>query len=380
MPQGRYIAEPDAAQLDEVLGQWRSMAPRAGVLALLPEGSREAVVLLQDAARRHDLPLFGAIFPALVTSSGFARSGVVLLCLDPCPPWILMDDLAGQEKSAGMARITDFIENQWQPGQPSARPPTLFLVFDGLLPNIATILYHVYTSLGRAVRYAGVNAGSETFQSMPCLFDHERCMANAALAMLMPADTRFAVGHGYPVTAPVFQATSTTDNRIASIDGRPALDVYRELVKAEFGIDITRDNFYEYAVHYPFGVVNALNVLVRIPVGLTEDGAIHCVGEIPPNSVLRLLHAPELDTSACVPDLSDALGRTPDNAAEPMLSFYCAGRRMHFGAESEAELKALQAACHAPTILGALTLGEIGTDPDIGLPEFHNAALVCATG
>jgi hypothetical protein len=142
---------------------------------------------------------------------------------------------------------------------------------------------------------------------------------------------------------------------------------------SEFGIDLTPDNFYQYAVHYPFGLVTALDVLVRIPVGVTTEGAIYCVGEIPPDSPLRLLHAPRLEESECIRRLVTTLGE----GGGPMLAFYCAGRRMHFGEAAAVELERLAAACGAPDILGALTLGEIGTDARFGMPEFHNAAMVC---
>jgi coenzyme F420-reducing hydrogenase gamma subunit len=65
---------------------------------------------------------------------------------------------------------------------------TLFMLFDAMIPNIASILDGLYLSLADRVRYVGVNAGSETFQPMPCLFDQDRsCSRMACCGCCCPA-------------------------------------------------------------------------------------------------------------------------------------------------------------------------------------------------
>lgn len=119
-------------------------------------------------------------------------------------------------------------------------------------------------------------------------------------------------------------------------------------------------------------------MLVRIPVAFTDDGALVCVGEIPPNNRLRLLRAPDLERSHCVTQVAQALDPLGSGAARnPLLTFYCAGRRMHFGADAAREIAQLKAATQSPCIFGALSLGEIDSLEDLSLPRFHNAAIVC---
>jgi hypothetical protein len=110
-------------------------------------------------------------------------------------------------------------------------------------------------------------------------------------------------------------------------------------------------------------------------VALTDDGALHCVGEVPENAVLALLRAPELAESECVTRLANDLegARAKDRY---LLSFYCAGRRMHLGAAAANELADLQRCTGASGLAGALSLGEIGSR-DNDYPLFHNAAIVC---
>ena len=375
MFQGEYLPEFSESGLRATLQGWKAAFPEAGLLAVLPEGEKDQIGVLQEIARSLAIPLRGAVFPALLTAQGFSTSGLILLRLDPCPPWLMLDQLSDQNGAQFAARLAEFCHDPLATGE-TGDAPTLFFIFDGLLPNINTLLNRVHERLGPRVRYAGVNAGSESFQPMPCLFDEERLIQGGSIALLLPTNFRFAVEHQYPVSKTLFRATSTTGNRIDQIDGKPALTVYQALLKSEFGVDLTPENFYQYAVHYPFGLVMALDVLVRIPVGLTPEGAIHCVGEIPPNAILKLLRAPDLEESQCVERIAS---RLPAASGKSLVTFYCAGRRMHFGDAAASELHHLQSGSQSTALLGALTLGEIGTDPEMGFPEFHNAALVCFT-
>ncbi|MBL8491389.1 MAG: FIST C-terminal domain-containing protein [Rhodocyclaceae bacterium] len=377
MPIPHLIAAADFDRFPGLLAEWRAGTPGSGLLMLLPEAERDRLPALQAACRGAGVPLVGAVFPAIVTDAGFATGGAWAFRFDAMPPRFLLDGLdagtgAAAERIAGAARGA--LDEAAGAGG-SGGAPTLFLVFDGMLPDIASQLLGVYEHLRDAVRYGGVNAGSETFQPMPCLFDEERTIGNGVLGLLLPPATRLIARHDYPVSRGLMKATSTEGNRIDRIDGRPAFAVYQEVIGKEYGVELTRENFYDYAVHFPFGVVTALDVLVRIPVALSEDGALFCVGEVPPNCMLRLLRAPSLEDSACVDGIAGALG--PAVAHRPLVTFYCAGRRMHFGAAAVSEMERLAEMTGATGVAGALTLGEIDSEEALGMPRFHNATVVC---
>jgi hypothetical protein len=229
------------------------------------------------------------------------------------------------------------------------------------------------------VHYAGVNAGSETFRPMPCLFDNSRVIQDGALLMLLPDHPGAVVDHSYLAPERMISATSTEGSRIITIDWRPAFEVYQETVEAEYHVKIDRENFYEYAVHFPFGIVRANNeIVVRIPVALQEDGSLFCVGEVPPNAVLTLLRAPEADSVRTVATLERELrGRCGDLPGSLVLTFYCAGRRLHLGDRAQSELAELCRRMEGACIAGALSLGEIGQSSLWGYPLFHNGALLC---
>jgi hypothetical protein len=374
----KYINKIERQQLQAQLADWKLLYPGLGVLAILPEAEQSRVGDVQLACLSEGIPLQGAIFPKLIAAQQFVSSGVWLIGFAICPAWFLVENVES-EQAVRHDLINRAIGHALEEcGSPSdaKTPPTLFLIFDSMTPTIGSLLTGIYHKFRKNLSYAGVNAGSETFQPMPCLFDHEKVVENGLLGMILPDDLKVTLAHGYPTPKKSMQATSTSGNRIDKIDGKPAMEVYRNIIREEYGIEITADNFYDYAVHYPFGVVSALEVLVRIPVAFTEDGAIYCVGEIPPNSLLRLLRAPQLQESECVSTLVQGIAGNASQA-DCALLFYCAGRRMHFGKQAEDELVEFKAQSGMKQIAGALSLGEITSDNVVDFPEFHNAAMVC---
>ena len=360
------------------LDEWLLVSPGMGILALLPEAEKNQLTLLQSACRDRSIPLVGAIFPALVTLQGFSSEGAWLLCIDEMIPTFLLADVNSCEIDPAL-EITNAVEPALNVQSDASAIPTLFLIFDGLIPNISSILDNLYLRLADRVKYAGVNAGSETFQPMPCLFNENRIVGNGVLGMLMSSKSTAVLEHGFLPPERVMSASSTEGNCIHSIDWRPAFDVYQEIIKTEYGIDLTSENFYHYAVHYPFGILRANGeVVVRIPVALDTSGALSCVGEVPENAMLVLLKAPNADEGACIARLAEGLAACNGPMSErEMLGFYCAGRRLHLGTGALLELQELVRRTGVGELAGALSLGEVGGSQAWDYPLFHNAALIC---
>lgn len=373
----KYLPEVSESAVDQALAEWQARYPAMGICALLPEAEKERAALLQRACANRGVPLVGAIFPALVRDDAFATSGVWLLCFDHMPHVALYEHLPAD--ATGAERVVEEIVAGLRPQLDDTPDITLFLLFDAMVPNIATLLDGLYLRLGNRVHYAGVNAGSETFQPMPCLFDGDRLVQNGLLLMLLKPHHGAVLEHGYHAPGKTVYATSAQGNRISQIDWRPAFEVYRELVQSQYGVEITRENFYQHAVHFPFGIVRANHhVVVRIPVMLGDDGSLFCVGEIPPNAVLTLLQSPTVDSDETMRVLLDGIHAVGGDSDELML-FYCAGRRMHMGLEAAtSELHVFSGCSGAMRVAGALSLGEIGSSTNQGYPLFHNATLVAA--
>lgn len=369
----QYFASALDPAIAETLLAWVQDFPQAAVLALVAEANQGEVAALQRQCNEARLPLLGGIFPALLDGVGFKSQGVLLLRLDQAPVYRIVEGLStGVPGNDALIEVMATVAASLEDGQDKG---TLLMIFDAMVPTIESWLAALYRRIGRRVHYLGVSAGSETFQPMPCLFDNRRLVQDAVLIAALAKMPGGVLEHGYQPPEKMITATATKGNRIMSIDWRPALAVYSELARNEYGVDITAENFYQYGVHFPFGVVRASGeVLVRIPVAIDDDGALFCIGETPENAILTLLRAESVDQLQTVNRLVQDLGDIRSNS---VLTFYCAGRRMHDPQRATEEL-ALLAQRLPASLAGALSLGEIGSSSRDGYPLFHNATLICA--
>jgi hypothetical protein len=374
-----YLPEIEAGAIERKLAELKTLHPKLGVCALLPEAEKDKVPVVQSACAANKVSMVGAIFPALVQDGHFRTSGIWLMCFREMPYFKLYDNLPAETALAEQAaeKISSDLREQID----HIPDMTLFMLFDAMVPNIGTMLDNLYLHLANRVHYAGANAGSETFQPMPCLFDGTRVVQNGVLTMLLTQHKGAILEHGYHTNPHTSYATSTKGNCISQIDWQPAFTVYQKLVREHYGEEVTAENFYQYGVHFPFGIVRANHhVVVRIPVMLAEDGSLFCVGEVPSNSVLTLLKAPTVRTVETLHNLTEGLKTlNGDITGSELLLFYCAGRRLHLGIEmATTELEAFSGLTQAAQVAGALSLGEIGGSTVHGYPLFHNATLVAA--
>lgn len=365
-----YFETPDIEAMTRWMQDFKSAGKQPGLFALLPEDNQSFTVNVQACANKIDLPLLGAVFPELIVQAGFRRHGLVLIGLDPMPAYCLCSGISlADGRIAAVQAQTNLVENA------TDMDGTLLLLFDGLYGQTASFLADLYYEVGDTCRYAGVNAGSETFQPMPCLFDNRQCVDDAVLSILLHHHPGASLEHGYQIADIALTASATSGNKVARIDLQPAFDKYVELVREHYAEEVSRENFYSMGVHFPFALVRANGeFLIRIPVAVDDEGALFCVGEVPEGALLTVAHGVNIDNSDAATKLAAEY-----QAMHPAkgLFFYCAGRRMHLGAAAATqELAQLALALPTEPLIGALTLGEIGNSASGGYPLFHNATLV----
>ncbi|HHD62849.1 MAG TPA: histidine kinase [Desulfobulbaceae bacterium] len=365
-----FLENPCERVISRETGNWRQEYGNMSMLALVAEQDKESIRLLQKLCAVNEVTLYGAMFPGLIENGHIIERGMCLLPLPEATRGYLSDPLDSEH---AVEHLVAWLNGQEKADDRKKKRETLFLIFDAMVSNVGTILEHMYGELGDQYAYAGVNAGSNTLTPQPCLVENDQFAGGRVLALLLPISDGGILEHGYCELDENVLAAASDGNLIRTINWRPALSEYRKLVQKHFGIEITRDNFYDYAVHYPFGILRANGeLLVRIPTEFTSEGGIYCIGEVPPNSILQVLDAPAeslLDGAQRLADSIRALRWTKT------LIFYCTARFMHLGDQGSAnELEVLEKVtgpCH-----GALSLGEIGTTGKDQYPLFHNATIV----
>jgi hypothetical protein len=366
-----YISASGLDAVTEQLRAYKSGYPGCGALVFTAEADRAEIPSIQRIFSREGIPMAGAVFPALIYGDEFVNGGFLIYLFQVSPHFIIQKDIDDRRI---IPSTLHFIESV-KAFIGDSEDASLMLIFDGMIPKIATILEMIYLNIEDRVLYSGANAGSETFESIPCIYDGESVSENAVLGVIFRPRIETLLEHGYRIPENLIAATSTVGNRIISIDWKPAFNVYSSLIERDYHVTITPENFYQYAVHFPFGIIRGDGeVLVRIPVRLKEDKSIFCIGEIPPNSILTLLSSGETLTEETMQKILNRFDSPPES--NNILLFYCAGRRLHLGMDqAKEELRQMRKLRPGVEIAGALSLGEIGSTTS-GMPLFHNATIV----
>ena len=180
------------------------------------------------------------------------------------------------------------------------------------------------------------------------------------------------VEHGWQPVAGPFVVSRAKANRVMSLDFRPAGRQYLDLVARTSGQVFGGDDFFSYAKAYPLGMVRPDNTFViRDPIAIDGDSLI-CVGEVPDNSIVYLMHGQAQTLLDAAQVASAGLER-----ASWVLAADCISRALFLGEGFALELAAIQRGCGAKPVFGMLTLGEIANRGDASL-EFLNKTLVLA--
>jgi hypothetical protein len=191
---------------------------------------------------------------------------------------------------------------------------------------------------------------------------------------------RLSVGHGcgggWSDFGPERRVTRARGNVLHELDGRPALDLYREyLGDRAHGLPGTALLF-PLAIRRP-GERDA-KPLVRTILGIDDaQRSMTFAGDIPEGSIARLMRASTdgLVDSAGAAGRDAAAGLAADRPAL-VLAVSCVGRRLVLGERTEEEVElvreAMPAAC---TQLGFYSYGEIAPGQAHATADLHNQTM-----
>jgi hypothetical protein len=320
-------------------------------------------------------PFFGALFPALIDGVETHDQGVLAFAVPALAEPALVRGL-----DTDRFRIPDCLPLLRDCGERGLKPTAMVLV-DGAAPNISLFLQGLYNQLGAAVSYWGGGAGSGSHRAQQCVFTRDGVAQGAAVLALSALPSRMGVGHGWREIKGPFVVARSNRNVIAQLNWENALERYRSVVERDANVTITRENFYEVASAYPFGIRKENEeVVVRCAVAIGEGGTLVCAGEVPENAILSILKGePELLVAAAGRAARDA---RPDEDVKirHCLLADCVSRvrflQDRFGEELAAIDAGLRGVTRDCSPLGMLTLGEISSDGGAYLDYFNKTCVV----
>ena len=362
-----YLADPNADSIIKAVGP-EGIPSGSLLLILLAEKSRTEIPGLIRELNKNQINFCGGIFPGVIHGDKHYDEGAVLVVLPALENPFLIRGLDTHKFV-----LPDF-------GRKIKRSPrrksTAIILVDAWTPCISLFLSEIYNQLGDSFRYFGGGAGSLKFKSKPCIFTTDGQFRNAALVIFTTLKSTLGVRHGWErLTGPIV-ANDTRNHIISELNWARALDVYRDSVESHSGKKITAKNFPQVSMEYPFGIYKEGNEdVVRDPIAVNKKGELICVGEVPENTALYVLHG-EKET------LLEAAGQAARDCMKRKrkeitccLVADCVSRSLFLGDEFHEELEIVRNVLQPCIPHGILSIGEIASHGEAYL-EFFNKTIV----
>lgn len=226
--------------------------------------------------------------------------------------------------------------------------------------------------------FGGGGGDDGRFRQTHVFVGHEALTdAVVALEMLSTKPMGVGVSHGWAPAGPGMRVTEAQGMRLVSLNGMPAVQMFREHAEAT-GQTFDPADPLPFFLHNIIGIDTGVGHRLRVPLAVNADGSIACASDIPTGAVVFIMKttagsAIEAAAGATRSALAGLQGHKPHAA----LFFDCVATRLRMGEVFGVELSAVAELLGSANLVGCNTYGQIArAEGQFG--GFHNCtAVVC---
>jgi hypothetical protein len=255
----------------------------------------------------------------------------------------------------------------------------LFLLADGLCGDQMEVVRGAYDVTGAGVPLVGGCAGDDMALQATQQIHSGEILTHAVVAAAITSNAPMAVGiaHGWEPLSEAMLVTGSRGTTLATLDDRPALDVYLDTYGAPAEVRNDPAAFFDFAHTRPIGIARRNRTEIRYVYGADyEKRTLTIFAEVPQGAMAYLMHGNSdsvLHATAEVCALAEqALGGQP---ARGFMLLECVARKSLL---SNAGL--LDESLKLPTVAPETTVGGFYTYGEIARTEgsggLHNQTVV----
>ena len=227
-------------------------------------------------------PIIGGIFPELIFNGERKNSGVLIIPLT--------FELKTQLLDLSLNSVDIFSQLEKQQNQSTDSNSCLFVFIDAFSENKEMLTETLFNYFGINPTYIGGGAGSLNFKQFPCIINNNGIHENAAVIGWGKKQIEIGVAHGWESISNPLKVTEAANNKIISINWKPAFEVYKEIVESHSGMKFNNNNFFDIAKSYPFGISKMdEEKVVRDPFKVTNN-TIYFIDNIQEGAYVEVLH------------------------------------------------------------------------------------------
>lgn len=357
--------------MDGLMGEVKAFNVQENETLVVLIGEHTDIDLVELVGRLNlqNIQFIGGLFTGIIDGSETHQKGIILKKISTSQAPIVVEGLEG----------TDFVIPQILLPKMVGKPTILTLV-DGLTANIGSYLEQLYQQIGTDAKFLGAGAGSLSLKQSPCVFSNAGVFQDAAVLCVLDVNAGLGIQHGWTKLLGPFITTKTQKNVICELNWTNAFSVYKDAVDKDANTSLSRENFFEIAKAYPFGIIKDNGEdIIRDPIAVGDNGSLICVGEVPENTVLYIMKG---EPASLVASANVAMAECLDDTSgkpSDTLVVDCVSRTLFLQKDFGKELNAIVGSLENNGLdlrpEGVLSLGEISSSGK-GLLEFYNKTLV----
>lgn len=279
-------------------------------------------------------------------------------------------DKSGDSFEAGKKTVSNLIADNLK---------GIFVLAPGWNINGSDLVEGMREALPEGVSLSGGLAGDGTEFQETCTILDEGVSSNQIVAFGLYGDhvsIKTGSRGGWKTFGPQRKVTRSDKNVLFELDGKPALDLYKEYLGDK------ADNLPASGLLYPFAILDGQNKdkigLVRTILSVDDDNkSLTFAGNLVEDSVVSLMHAStdELSNGAYEAARICADSRKSNDNSAAVICVSCVGRKILMGDDTEEELDVVRETIDNVSISGFHSYGEISHFETTNRPELHNQTM-----
>lgn len=260
------------------------------------------------------------------------------------------------------------------------------LLIDGLVGKGEETVLAAASILGPNVSFAGGAAADSLNFKETYVFSNDQTSADAVSLCLIASRSPIiiTVKHGHQPISPPLKVTKAKDNILYELEGRPALDVWKDFLRDRFkakGIDIDKLSDLEIStkvlLQHEAGLMTGTDEYkIRFPASCNPDGSFNFVCSILEGSVMKIMDSKvgdQIESARHAAEL--AIQATQGKKMAGALIFDCVCRAMILQDQFKKAIQAGHDALGDLPFIGFETYGEIAMEKG-QFSGFHNTTTV----
>jgi len=305
------------------------------------------------------VPIWGGTsFTGVLTPGGFIggeKGSLGVMLLSGLEAGVGTADASADPKKAAEEAYSKAVEAI--KGQPQA---ILMMASPGIEERIIEVL----AEAAPGVPIVGGSAGDNTIEGHWKVFGYDEALSTAVTlaAISAPGKVGVAFAGGYAPTDKVAKVTKAEGRTVYELDGRLALEVYREWT-GKGQEEVAGMNLLGASLLAPFGIEEAgFYRIVHLATG-NDDGSIGAFAEVAEGTEVRLM---ETSVDKLIQDAGDVAKEAAKGISkvDALVLSHCAGRRVAIGDRIGEVADRLKEALGGAPFIGFFSFGEQGYLPN----------------